>query len=354
MKTKMMGMILPVLALIISACDDFGVAKKKGELRWSIEAGFMTKSGEEVPDTNDFILSVKDSGGKILYEGAYGDSPERLEVDEGSYQVSIVSTIFTQPAFDKPLYGDEQLVVVRSGESVTVHLACTLQNSGVRLRTASEFLTTHPDGTLYVSQGEKRLLYAYRETRTAYLFPGAFSLLMHEGGEMRTLLTRDIAPREILTLKISAPETSGGRVEVAVDTSKIWTTEDFVIGGNSSGNSGEDLADAIGVADAASHAGESDVWVYGYIVGGDLSTAGKSVKTTGLSKKTHLALAARSSITEKASCLAVELPQGKVRDALNLVDHPELIGTRVYVKGNIVESYFATTGLKGTSDYVRK
>lgn len=352
-----MGMMLPVLALIISSCDDFGVAKKKGELRWSVDAEFMTKSGEEVPDTNDFFLSVKDSGGKVLYEGAYGDSPERLEVDEGSYLVSIVSCSFTQPAFDKPLYGDEQLVVVRGGESVTVHLVCTLQNAGVRLRTASEFLTTHPDGTLYVSQGDKRLLYAYRETRTAYLFPGAFSLLMNEGGEMQSLLTREIAAREILTLKISAPaQGGGGRVEVAVDTSKIWTTEDFVIGGDngSSGNGGEAPEDAIGVGDAASHVGKTDVWVYGYIVGGDLSTAGKSVKTTGLSKKTHLALAGRSSVTEKGSCVAVELPQGKVRDALNLVDHPELIGTRVYVKGDIVESYFATTGLKGTSDYVRK
>ena len=35
----------------------------------------------------------------------------------------------------------------------------------------------------------------------------------------------------------------------------------------------------------------------------------------------------------------------------NLVDHPELIGKRVYVKGNVVASYFGTTGLKGTSEY---
>ncbi|MBP5796099.1 MAG: hypothetical protein J6W07_04590, partial [Bacteroidales bacterium] len=100
--------------------------------------------------------------------------------------------------------------------------------------------------------------------------------------------------------------------------------------------------------------GEEDVWIYGYIVGGDLTANGKSVKTSGITKPSHLAIAARSSVTEKASCVAVELPSGKVRDALNLVDHPDLIGTRVFVKGNIVESYFGTTGLKGTSDYARK
>ena len=39
---------------------------------------------------------------------------------------------------------------------------------------------------------------------------------------------------------------------------------------------------------------------------------------------------------------------------MNLVDHPDLIGQRVYVKGNLVDKYFGTTGLKGTNDYVLK
>ena len=120
------------------------------------------------------------------------------------------------------------------------------------------------------------------------------------------------------------------------------------------GGGGDELENALSVPDAKSHAGEQDVWVYGYIVGGDLSSNGKQVKTKDISKPTHLAIATRSSISDKASCVAVELPSGKVRDALNLVSHPDLIGQRVYVKGNLVESYFGTTGLKGTNDYVLK
>ena len=89
----------------------------------------------------------------------------------------------------------------------------------------------------------------------------------------------------------------------------------------------------------------------GYIVGGDLTSSGKTVKTSGITKNTHLALAERSTVTTKASCVAVELPQGKVRDALNLVDHPDLIGRRVSVKGNLVEKYYGTIGLKGTGDF---
>ena len=94
--------------------------------------------------------------------------------------------------------------------------------------------------------------------------------------------------------------------------------------------------------------------MFGYIVGGDLSTAGTTVKTSKVTKATHLAIATRSTVTAKSSCVAVELPKGKIRDALNLVDHPDLIGTRVYLKGSLVTSYFGTTGLKGTSEYVLK
>ena len=159
-------------------------------------------------------------------------------------------------------------------------------------------------------------------------------------------------------------------ISVAVDTAKVWNSESYVIGGSgssggSSGGTGsggtggdngrnDGIDGGYSVAQAPSHAGEDAVWVFGYIVGGDLSTAGTTVKTSKVTKATHLAIATRSTVTAKASCVAVELPKGKIRDALNLVDHPDLIGTRVYLKGSLVTSYFGTTGLKGTSEYVLK
>lgn len=35
-------------------------------------------TGETVPDTSDFLLKVTDSSGKILFDGKYGDSPEKM------------------------------------------------------------------------------------------------------------------------------------------------------------------------------------------------------------------------------------------------------------------------------------
>ena len=351
--------LLPFLLAGATACDDFGLAtdpdKEQGELRWILDRSALTKAADpEIPDTNDFLLTISDARGEILYDGTYGDSPEYLRVDPGSYTVSIRSIAFSAPAFGRPQYGDEQVVVIPAGEQVSVTLRCTLMNAGMRLHISPGFLTAFPDGVLFVKQEENSLKYLYKETRIAYLKAGNASIVLYNEGKDQTLLTRMLEPREILSLGINVANSGGeGKLQVMVDTSKVWSSGNFTIGEDPSPGDGRE-PDAISVGDAPEHIDQKGVWVYGYIVGGDLTSAGKTVKTSGITKATHLALADRSSVTSKASCLAVELPKGKVRDALNLVDHPELIGTRVYVKGDIAAGYFNTRGLKNTSDYVLK
>lgn len=347
----MMAAALPLLAVLLS-CDDFGkkAGKTTGELRWTLDRTAFTKAAEALPDTNDFILTVCDAGGNILYEGPYGESPEVLEVEEGYYTVGVVSVRFSTPAFDRPQYGDEQVVKVPAGGGVTVKLTCTLLNAGIRLKTGEDFLQAYPDGILYVKQADTRLKYQYRETRIAYVKPGEATVQLYNQDAFETLFTRTLEAREILTVSISAPardDSGKSSIQVQTDTTKIWEDEHFTIGqSNNSPASGD-----ISVGEAQNHIGEEDIWVTGYIVGGDLTSNGNSVKTADIAKNTHLALADRASVTSKSSCLAVELPKGKVRDALNLVDHPDLIGRRVSVKGDIVEKYYGTVGLKSTSDF---
>ena len=362
-KNKLLLALVPLLGAALAACDDFGpsaLTGSQGELRWTLDAGVFTKAADEIPDTNDFLLTIRDPSGKILYEGNYGDSPEMLQVEAGSYTVGIVSVPFTSPAFARPQYGDEQVVMVKAGQSVTVKLRCTLRNAGIRLQIAPDFLTSYPDGILYLQQGDAKLKYQYAEKRIAYVKPGSVSVLLYNLGQFETLYTRTMGSCEILSLQISAPEpakAAASQISVQVDTVKNWITDNYVIGGGApsqGGNSGLDESDAIPAGSAKAHIGEKGVLVFGYIVGGDLSSAGKNVKTSGIGKETHLAIADRSSVSVKASCVAVELPKGAVREALNLVDHPDLIGRKVYLKGNLVESYFGTTGLKATTDFTLK
>lgn len=350
-----------VVALALTGCGDFLGEAARGELRWSFDADLpaLTKAASEIPDTNDFVLEVLDARGKVLYSGSYGGSPESLLVGAGSYTVTVKSIEFTEPAFARPQYGDTQVVVVSAGETAHARLTCRMLNAGLRLRISSGFMTAYPQGILFVKSADKRLLYSQGEKRIAYFPPGPVSLLLREGADERTLFTRTLAAQEVLSVGISVPGAAartGGGISVAVDTTRSWRSEEYVVdGGGSSTSGGSAPSDALGVAAAKAAAPAEDVWVYGYIVGGDLSVSGSTVKTGApFSKDSHLAIAVRSSVTAKISCIAVELKAGTVREALNLVDHPDLVGSRVYLCGDLVESYFGTVGLKNVTDYELK
>ena len=40
-----------------------------------------------------------------------------------------------------------------------------------------------------------------------------------------------------------------------------------------------------------------------------------------------------------------------MRDALNLVDHPGLLGKKVYLKGDLQEAYYGIPGIKNLTEY---
>ena len=118
-------------------------------LRIAFAPGVYTRSGAEVPDTSDFILTVADASGEVVYHGAYGDSPETIMVRPGSYTVRAVSEEFDKPMFSKPQYGDELCIVVPQGGVADVRLSCRQVNCGIKLVIDPIFLTRCPDGVLF-------------------------------------------------------------------------------------------------------------------------------------------------------------------------------------------------------------
>lgn len=348
-----------LMFLILASCqmlgnadvdEDAGVA---GELRISFEGdvGSLTRNIPDIPDTSDFLLTVTANDGSVVYDGVYGASPEAIMVTAGSYTVYVRSCEFSRPAFSVPQFGDEQCVVVPSGGVAHVTLTCRQINSGVCLHVDESFLTACPDGVLFLKSAEGRLMYGYSEKRIAYFLPGSVSLMLSENGNDRVLMTRLLRQQDILKINISASESpSVGEEEsirVAVDTARNWITEDYVIGGDSVS---DDLSRALTVVQAMASSGDEDVWVCGYVVGGDL-TSSSAVFDGPFTSRTNILLGSRSSAAERSSCLSVQLPSGEVRDALNLVDNPNMLGRKVYVKGDIVENYYGLTGLKNVSDY---
>ena len=69
---------------------------------------------------------------------------------------------------------------------------------------------------------------------------------------------------------------------------------------------------------------------------------------------TCIAIASRTSVTSKSSCMSVKLPKGDVRAAINLVDHPEILGRKIYLKGNLIAAYYGIPGIENITEFVLK
>lgn len=92
-------------------------------------------------------------------------------------------------------------------------------------------------------------------------------------------------------------------------------------------------------------------WVKGYIVGAvdgiTLSTGAKfAAPFTGLTS--NILVAASSTEKSTANCLAIQLPAGAVKDALNLDAHADNLGKEILFYGSL-ENYFGTAGVKNVT-----
>ena len=343
---------LIVLHHLAVSCERFGEADaaETGILSFRFDDLTVKSSASrlELPDTCDFLLSITDPKGKTVYDGFYGDCPETLELPAGSYTIRAVSCDFSRPAFDAPQFGDEQCVVVRPGLPADVSLLCSQLNAGVSLDISPSFLSACPESVLFLKSDSGKLMYSYSERRIAYFPPGQVSLVISDSGKDEVLMTRDLQPREMVSVKLNVAVSDkpfSGCLSMRVDTSRVWNDVECVLG-----TSGTDASDVMTVAQARSSVGKEDVWVSGYVVGGDLTSASASFEPP-FKSRTCLLLGPRSSTVDKSSCLSVQLPEGDVRETLNLVDNRNLLRTRVCVRGDLVESYYGIAGLKNTSEY---
>lgn len=92
-------------------------------------------------------------------------------------------------------------------------------------------------------------------------------------------------------------------------------------------------------------------WVEGVIVGTYKYDLGQSVQTDPANfDATNLILAQTAGETDWSKCVAIQLPAGAVRDALNLVNNGGNLGKTVAVKGTLVK-YCGLPGVKETSEY---
>lgn len=356
---KLKGALLLIImgALSISSCED----RMNGDayISFLLSSDYSSYSMDRltqklksegtdivIPDTSEFILSVIQEDGEPVYEGPYGDRPDPMQVAAGTYDVALYSSEFDEPAFSSPQFGDYRTVVIGSGQTLSVAFGCTQLNCGMRLQFTDSFRDRFFSSDILIRSEEHSLAYPYTEKRIAYFQPGILRVISSEDGQETALLSRQLSAADILTVKLSASAESSGAFSIEIDTSRNWIFEDFTIG---SGNNGSSMENALTITDLAMNLGAEDVWVGGYIVGGDVTTANLKLEPP-FTKASHIALSDNAGASSRGECAAAELPDGDVRESLNLIDHPDILGKRLYIKGD-VEEYFGYPGIKNIKDF---
>lgn len=105
------------------------------------------------------------------------------------------------------------------------------------------------------------------------------------------------------------------------------------------------------VAAAIAKASASGVYVKGYIVGyvsGMSYEDGAVFGSDTCTVRTNMLIATSASEADAAKCMPVQLPNGAIRDGLNLSDNKGNLGQEVLLYGNI-ENYFRVPGVKSVT-----
>ena len=344
---ELMGIIasIAITAALLQGCDkrNSNIQQAKG----TAQIGFsFVRTKASVPiDTNSFILTVTGNDGKSYYSGSYGSRPSTMEVPAGIYDISVMSSRFDHPAFDSPLFGQELTLAVSCGEKASVHFLCTMQNSGVIVNATERFLKKYPGKNLVMKQGSDSLVYDYGSGKTAYFKAGAVSF--NHGGT--ALFSKNLEAAQVKTLNLDATDDSASPFfSITVDTTCVRISEGINIGEQTGSGDGSSILSPMSVAEAVKHPDDT-LWVAGYIVGGDLSTTAIRFEMP-FSKSSNVAIADRADERERSLCLPVELSKAAVKNALNLVDHPDNLGRKVILRGTVTQ-YFGQPGLKQVTEY---
>lgn len=322
--------------------------------------GIVSSRAVEVPDTNAFVLSIVSASGEVMYKGRYDGRPDEIMLDQGSYDVKVASREFDIPEFDAPCYSDSATVMIEEGKVARLSFICTMSNGAVRLGFTSDFKERFRNYVALVDGVGGSVEYPYTESRFLYMMPGDLFVKMKStvSSDIFLITRKVLSQREMMTVNLHSSVTSdppgGGNpggynlfTGIQVDTVSVWLSEELVVGERRDGSSREL---ALSADEIAVFEGAKDVWVSGYVAG--YLTTASLVCEAPFNVATNIALSSIEGEKNRDACVGVSLPSGEIRDVLNLKDNPNMLGCRIWVKGDITGSYYGLPGVNGVTEYV--
>lgn len=361
MKRNFFGIVCAAVAaaMLLQGCTSFmlkepqGNPDARGSIALAIDGvhssnysdGTFLKSGINT-DTNSFILTIYSTEGEKVYDGKYGERPQEIVVAPGGYEISLSSQRFNPPVLDTPVFGQEHTIVVAEDEQAKVSFVCRQTNAGIRFTFADNFKEKFAGNGIVLEQGKKRLEYSYKEKKYAFVSDEPFSIIYNGGGTDTVLLEKSLVAGQMVDMRLvySSSRSTASAFKVEIDTVREWLSYNYNVGLKLPSGS-------VPIEEAKGMTGERNVKVFGYIFGGDPTATTVRIGPP-FGSATTLVIAPSMSERNRNNMMVVELPQGSVRNALNLVSHPDYLGRPVLVTGTISPSYYGYPGVKNTKSYM--
>ncbi|MDR2584874.1 MAG: DUF4493 domain-containing protein [Prevotellaceae bacterium] len=352
-RTMRNWMLGGTLLLLASGCETLSWGEEgKGALsiRMQRETAVVVKASTSF---DDYHIGIVNGSGTVV-SGPLGSIPDPVILEPGTYTVTALSEQTALPAFEKPIYGSTVDVGVVAGVKNTLQMICTQINAGLRIVYDHDFITKYHTYRVEVSGADGALTYQKEELRTGYFTPGTLKIVLLVEGEDPVHISKNVIARDMLVLTVLLGQTNletKGSIELllSADTSRVWRREEWKPGAPS--NDGVTPETAYTVAEAQSLSSGTNVWVNGYIVGGDASNSSfKSLPP--FTANSNLVIADSPLETVRANCMAIELPTSpaSLRATFGMpANGASLLGRMACFRGNI-ETYFGHTGLRATKE----
>jgi len=348
-----LSMAVIMTAALLGACTPFSTEENYPESKVIFETKSFMDEAERisgtVPSVELFHLSVESEEG-VVYDGIYGDMPAEITVPQGECRFRLLSGEYSGPAFDSPLWGDEQILQVSGTEYVTVNLTCRQMTCGVRILFSEKFRTYFPDAFVRVTRRDtlslvtESLDYGAEDAGFIHFLPGRLTVdLLENSSAAAELLTGwECVSADMFTVKVDA--SSGGssvKIAVSVDTTASYHDETYIYGRERSGLT---PYDALRPCDVSSHPDDT-LWVAGYVTGCYVNKKFRP-GADSLAVTSNIAISDTPFPSETSVTIPVYVYSGPCR-SLNLKDNPSVLGQRVAVRGVIGTLYDLPAVKKG-------
>lgn len=226
--------VLAALSLAALSCSTKvtpGDGGNGGFVNFTVENGGeiveVTKSSVSdytaLPEASDFNITVKDSDGVSVYDGAVSGWDSSKSLQTGDYSVTATCGEEGSEGFDKPYFTGSKNFTVTGGQTSSVSVPVKLGNSIVRISCSESFRNYFTDWSFAIETGSgTKVDFPKTETRAAFIEAYRFSIsgsLTSQGGKVTRFEKEysSIEANTCYTISFDASNIGGLKVSVSFD-----------------------------------------------------------------------------------------------------------------------------------------